>query len=348
MQAYFERIERCEHRPDERAHARLGSNPSRHGWSGWLQTETAPIDALVHDRDLRKTILESVRAALASPEIAITDADRRARLDSALDPNDWRVVDEDAIGVRYTPLTTAEHRRVGSRERVLDVARRSPDRLKVQLNALATQVLFDRGGRAIGVEYLDGERLYGAHPRQSTKPPRTRRVFAAREVILAGGAFNTPQLLMLSGIGPKQTLESHAIAVRVGLEGVGRNLQDRYEIAVVNRMNFPAWKTLEGATFTRDDDQYRAWATDRKGPYAGNGAMVSVVARSGPGAPSPDLFLYALLGRFEGYFPGYSSLLAQNPNCLTWVVLKAHTNNTAGEVTLRSADARVPPAINFR
>jgi choline dehydrogenase len=46
--------------------------------------------------------------------------------------------------------------------------------------------------------------------------------------------------------------------------------------------------------------------------------------------------------------PGYSSLLAKNPNCLTWVVLKAHTTNTAGEVTLRSADPLVPPAINFR
>ena len=53
-------------------------------------------------------------------------------------------------------------------------------------------------------------------------------------------------------------------------------------------------------------------------------------------------------GRFHGYFPGYSSELAKNPNCLTWVVLKAHTNNTAGEVTLRSSDPRVPPQINFR
>jgi choline dehydrogenase len=58
--------------------------------------------------------------------------------------------------------------------------------------------------------------------------------------------------------------------------------------------------------------------------------------------------LYAILGRFEGYFPGYSSLLAKNPNCLTWVVLKSHTNNTAGEVTLRSADPRDRPHINFR
>ncbi|MBS1816708.1 MAG: GMC family oxidoreductase N-terminal domain-containing protein [Acidobacteria bacterium] len=348
MRTYFERIERCEYRPDEKLASRVGANPSRHGWDGWLQTETAPLDPVFKDRNMRKVIFESARTALRQPELALTDADRRARLDSALDPNDWRVVSDDAIGIRVTPLTTKNHQRVGARERVLDVAKVRPDRLQYRLNALATKVLFDDTGRAIGVEYLDGERLYGAHPRASTSPARTARVFAAREVILAGGAFNTPQLLMLSGVGPAKTLDAFGIPVRVALDGVGRNLQDRYEVAVMNRMNLDAWEVLKGATFTRDDPQYRQWAKDRTGVYASNGAILSVVARSRPGAPSPDLFLYCLLGRFEGYFPGYSSLLAENPNCLTWVVLKAHTNNTAGEVTLRSADPRVPPAINFR
>jgi len=348
MREYFQRLERCEHRDDEKLAAKLGQNPSRHGWSGWLQTETAPIDPVFKDRNMRKTVFESARAVLRQPEIAVTPADRQARLDSALDPNDWRVVSDDAIGLRYTPLTTKNHRRVGSRERVRDVAKASPDKLQYRLNALATRVLFDATGRAIGVEYLSGERLYGAHPHPSTKPGTKVQVFAAREVILAGGAFNTPQLLMLSGIGPKAVLDTHAIPVRVPLDGVGKNLQDRYEVAVVNRMNFPAWTALEGATFTREDAHYREWATDRSGVYAGNGAILSVIARSHPGAPSPDLFLYCLLARFEGYFPGYSSLPAQNPNCLTWVVLKAHTNNRAGEVTLRSADPLLPPAIHFK
>jgi choline dehydrogenase-like flavoprotein len=77
------------------------------------------------------------------------------------------------------------------------------------------------------------------------------------------------------------------------------------------------------------------------------GALLAVIARSSPHAFSPDLFLYALVGRFHGYFPGYSSEFAQNPNCLTWVVLKGHTNNTAGAVTLKSADPRDAPVINF-
>jgi choline dehydrogenase-like flavoprotein len=62
----------------------------------------------------------------------------------------------------------------------------------------------------------------------------------------------------------------------------------------------------------------------------------------------PDLFCYAILGHFTGYYPTYSSALAANRNCLTWVVLKGHTANTAGEVTLRSGDPRDTPAINFR
>lgn len=348
MRTYFERIEQCAHRPDEQLQSHLGHNPSRHGWKGWLQTEKAVPRAAIFNDDLRTAIVDTARAVLRSPEFALTDDDRRARLDSDLDPNDWRVVSEASIGLRYTPLTTRNHQRIGTRERVLDVARRHPDRLKIQLHALATRVLFDAGNRAIGVEYRSGERLYGAHPRPSSAPGTVRKIFAAREVILAGGTFNSPQLLMLSGIGPRADLEKHAIPVRVDLAGVGQNLQDRYEVAVVNRMKFDAWEALEGATFTSADPQYRAWAGKREGVYTTNGAIVSVVARSSAAAPLPDLFLYALLGRFQGYFPGYSSLPAKNPNCLTWVVLKAHTNNTAGQITLRSADPRVPPDINFR
>jgi choline dehydrogenase len=348
MRSYFERIEQCAHRPDEKVKSHLGQNPSRHGWKGWLQTEKAVPSAAILNDDLRTAITETARAVLQSPEFALTDEDRRARLDGELDPNDWRVVSDAAIGLRYTPLTTRHHQRVGARERVLDVARSHPDRLKIQLHALATRVLFDAANRAIGVEYQSGERLYGAHPSPSATPGQVRQVFAAREVILAGGAFNTPQLLMLSGIGPRADLEKHGIAVRVDLAGVGQNLQDRYEVAVVNRMKFDAWEALAGATFTSDDPQYHAWANEREGVYTTNGAIVSVVARSSAAAPLPDLFLYALLGHFEGYFPGYSSLLAKHPNSLTWVVLKAHTNNTAGQITLRSADPRVPPDINFR
>jgi choline dehydrogenase-like flavoprotein len=61
----------------------------------------------------------------------------------------------------------------------------------------------------------------------------------------------------------------------------------------------------------------------------------------------PDLFCFALVGLFGGYFPGYSSPTVTKPNYLTWAILKAHTQNRAGQVVLRSADPRDTPLINF-
>jgi choline dehydrogenase-like flavoprotein len=344
MRTYFERLENCRHRPFERLLSKIGINPSRHGWGGWLSTDRAIPVAALKDRDLRSTILQSTKDALTAIGGIRVD---RARLDFD-DPNDWRAVEESAFGIRYTPLTTDNHARVGTRERVLDVQRRYPGRLKIELNALATRVLLDDSNRAVGVEYLKGERLYRAHAKPSEGGGELRQARASREVVLAGGAFNTPQLLMLSGIGPRAHLESHGIPVRIALPGVGQNLQDRYEVAVLNRMSFDAWEPLRGAGFTRNDAQYREWASNRRGIFSTNGVLLSVIVPSSVEQPVPDLFCYGLIGDFTGYFPGYSTLVAKNPNCLTWVVLKGHTNNTAGSVTLRSRDPRDAPLINFR
>src|SRR4029077_5709394 len=121
-----------------------------------------------------------------------------------------------------------------------------------------------------------------------------RTVLASREVILAGGAFNSPQLLMLSGIGPPATLDRHGIPLRVALPGVGKNLQDRYEIGVVNRMKFPAWAAYDGATFCTGDPQFEEWKAGGNGVYATNGAVLAMFRRS-KAAELPDLFCMALL-----------------------------------------------------
>ena len=83
--------------------------------------------------------------------------------------------------------------------------------LQVETGALVTRILFE-GTRAVGVEYLqNGERKIAR---------------AEREVILAGGAVNSPQTLMLSGIGDPEELRAHGIETKVPLRGVGKNLQD--------------------------------------------------------------------------------------------------------------------------
>ena len=344
MTKYFARVENCHHRWLWRCLARLGIDPTGHGWDGWLQTEKAlPREALA-DRNLLQTIAESARAAFGEMG---TRGDLEVVLGSFGDVNDRRITETAPEGLFYTPLATRGHHRNGSRERVLDTAARLPDRLDLRMNALATRILFDARHRATGVEYLRGVRAYRAHRSPAAGEAEQCVVHAGKEVILCGGTFNTPQLLMLSGIGPGAVLKRHGISVRIDLPGVGRNLQDRYEIGVVNRMNFEAWASLDGAKFTRGDPQYRAWIRRRGGMYASNGAGVTIATRSDAAKALPDLFCMALLAPFRGYFPEYSRAIAERHNYLTWTILKAHTKNRAGVVTLRSADPRDPPEINF-
>jgi choline dehydrogenase-like flavoprotein len=345
MRHCFERLEDCRHRPLARLAAAVDGNPSRHGWNGWLSVEKEVPAAVLGDRRLIDVLLDSAKAAFASLGSPLAELADFAEADG--DPNDWRLVDENAVGLRYTPLTTRDHRRTGARERVLETAQRYPDGLVVELDALATRVLFDADNRATGVEYLKSAGLYRAHGRPPAGPGAPMQANAAREVILCGGAFNTPQLLMLSGIGRREVLEPLGIPLRVELPGVGQNLQDRYEIGVVHRMNFARWPILDGATFRGGDRQYRQWAGGGGGVYASNGAVLAAILKSRPERPLPDLFCFALLGLFRGYFPGYSQLGPTARNYLTWAILKAHTENRAGEVRLRSADPRDMPLVDF-
>ena len=293
-----------------------------------------------------KAIVEFAHAALG--DMGHVRSSLEVLFGSFGDPNDRRITKAAKEGLFYTPLATRRHRRNGSRERLLDVAARLPHRLDLRVNALATQILFNTQHRAVGVEYLRGAQLYRADRYPAAGEAERCVVRAGKEVILSGGVFNTPQLLMLSGIGPRAVLQQHGIPVRVDLGGVGRNLQDRYEVGVVNRMNFDAWASLEGAKFARGDPLYQTWARGRGGMYASNGAALAIATRSDAAKALPDLFCMALLAPFEGYYPGYSRAIAERHNYLTWAILKAHTENRAGVLTLRTADPRDPPAIDFR
>jgi choline dehydrogenase-like flavoprotein len=346
MRRYVRRLEDCRHRPVWRWLRWLGVNPTGHGWRGWLRTERALPAAVFADEPLVRVLLHSALEELGDESRPLEGLKRL--FERHADPNDVRAIRQSAEGLCYTPMTTREHRRVGTRERVLEVARRYPERLRIELNALATRVLLDESNRVVGVEYLKGRRLYSAHASRAEEPGEARFVRVSGEVVLAGGAFNSPQLLMLSGIGERSELERHGIRVRAELPGVGRNLQDRYEVGVVSRMAAP-WNALKGARFDKSDAHYQEWLHRRDGMYVSNGAALAVIRRSAPqrSRAPPDLFCMAVVSRFEGYFPGYSAMVRDHPDYLTWVVLKAHTNNRAGRVTLRSAEPRDAPIINF-
>jgi choline dehydrogenase len=107
--------------------------------------------------------------------------------------------------------------------------------LTVSTHSLATRVLFKDGRngkpQAYAVEYLKGEGLYSADKRyDESESGRLRNVTASREVIVAGGAFNTPQILKLSGIGPREELESLEIPVIVDLPAVVSLLPESFRL----------------------------------------------------------------------------------------------------------------------
>jgi choline dehydrogenase len=158
-------------------------------------------------------------------------------------------------------------------------------------------------------------------------------------------------MLMLSGIGPKQHLQDLGITVQVDLPGVGRNLQDRYEVAVVTEMK-KEFSMLHGMSFTipqpgePPNPFYQQWL-DSEGVFTTNGAVISFIKKSTPQQPNPDLFIFGMPGYFAGYFPGYSKRVAEDQKHFTWAILKAHTNNNAGVVRLKSTDPCERPYINF-
>jgi choline dehydrogenase len=151
---------------------------------------------------------------------------------------------------------------------------------------------------------------------------------------------------MLSGVGPAEVLRANDIEPVSILEGVGQNLQDRYEISAIHQTTKP-WSCLAGVKYSINDPVFAEWRLGR-GMYCSNGAAVAFIGRSSSAREAPDLFGMALLTRFSGYFPGYSKDIRASRNDLSFALLKAHTLNQGGFVTLRSPDPRDPPLIDFR
>lgn len=215
---------------------------------------------------------------------------------------------------------------------------------------------FDTNGstpRAVGVDYLEGSSLYRADPRAgSATETGSGSVDAQHEVILAAGAFNTPQLLKLSGVGPRSELESFNISAIVDLPGVGTNMQDRYEATVIGKTqsDFVITSKCTFLQTTPDDclEDYEAGIEPiTKGVYGTNGIAIAVTMRSSVAEDEPDLLISGAPAKFKGYFPGYAADSLADAQHWAWIVLKAHSRNNAGTVTLQSTDPRDMPLINF-
>jgi choline dehydrogenase len=365
MHQYFARLENCKYvpKPDSVEGIAKGILSSiaeilkgdpdwrdwshGHGFDGWLPTCEADPKLALKDPEIIALLLNGVKAALAD-----RIGDPLFRVLSRFDPNDSRNAAHSPEGLAFTPLAVDRGRRAGPREYLLRVLKSNPDHLTIRKNVLATRILFE-GNRAIGVEFIDKPHVYRADPAAAEDVQALPRneVRVKREVIVAAGAFNSPQLLMLSGVGPKAELERFQIPLIVDLPGVGQNLQDRYEVGVVSEFARD-FALLEGATFAMPEngkmDSYMAqWQKDGTGVYASNGSVIGIIKRSRRELPDPDLYIFGLPGFFAGYKPGYSKLFEYHHNRFTWAILKARTNNY-GSVTLRSGNPWDTPEINFQ
>lgn len=366
MNEYFTKLEKCHYVPKPGSfkyivrglfwsliglwHGRKDWRDWRHGhgFEGWLNTSEADPRLVLKDwaivRILTKAVKRTLKGRHGKPLLSIL---------TRLDPNDVRGNIDAREGLAFTPLAVANGKRNGPREFLLKTKEEYPDNLTIKLHSLASKVLFE-GKRAIGVEIYEGKHLYEADPEARKGNPgnfEKRQVFASREVILCAGAFNTPQLLKLSGVGPEKELTDLNIDVVVDLPGVGENLQDRYEVGVVAEFEKP-FALLEGATFAPPKDGepvdpfFTMWESG-SGIYTTNGALLGILLRSSPNLKEPDLYVFALPGFFRGYKPGYSEEFERLRSRFTWAVLKAYTQNHAGRVTLQSNDPRKWPMIDF-
>jgi 4-pyridoxate dehydrogenase len=199
--------------------------------------------------------------------------------------------------------------------------------LEVAVGALATRILID-GRRAVGVEYLQR----GAH----------RTATAAGEVIVAGGVINSPQLLMLSGIGDPAALRAHWIAVRAPLPGVGRNLQDHVAVSIVYARRAPGPLHERMRIDRIAADLARAYLFGR-GIAAELPSGLMAFLKTDPAAPVPDIQLLFNLAPLTAA-PYLAPVVRPYADAFATRVVLLHPESR-GEVALASADPRTPVRI---
>jgi choline dehydrogenase len=203
------------------------------------------------------------------------------------------------------------------------------DNLTVETGAMTRRVLIDRG-RATGVEYRRDGKSIVAH--------------AAREVILSGGAYNSPQLLMLSGIGPADDLLSHGIKPALDLPGVGRNLQEHPSMWLRRLCRVPTGYDAQ-FRFDRLAREMVRWRVNGTGVMSGVPLVCVGFIRTRPELERPDMQCYVNCIGFDTriWFPGVRKA---NGDKIDWINSLLHPESR-GSMTLRSADPLAPPRIQF-
>ena len=229
-------------------------------------------------------------------------------------------------GVSYSQRTLYKGRRMSAARAFLHPVM-ARGNLTVRTGAHATQILL-QGKRAVGVRYAEGGRGGGS-----------TEVRAAKEVILSGGSYNSPQLLQLSGIGPAGLLAQHGIEVRHALAGVGENLKDHYAPRFVARVK--NMETInERVRGLKLVGEVAKWAVARKGILAQSPTLVYCFWRSHPDVANSDL---QLTFTPASYLEGVQGELEREPGMT--VASWQQRPDSKGYVRIQSADPFAAPLI---
>ena len=299
------------------------------GNSGWSFEDVLPYFRRAEDQARGEDALHGVGGPLAVSDVCephpLCEAFIAAAQQAGFPRNDdFNGPTQEGAG--YFQLTARHGRRCSTAVGYLRQARRRPN-LAVVSNALARRILFS-GRRAAGVEYRCGDTTRVAH--------------ANAEVIVAGGAFNSPQLLQMSGLGPAALLESFGINVVADMPGVGADLQDHLQVRMQYRctepitMNdvFHSWRHRAAAGLR--------YALFRKGLLAIGAGYAGGFFRTSALAATPDVQVHFIIfsadtsGAALHSFPGFIASVCQ---------LRPESR---GFVRIKSADPEKPPAIQPR
>ncbi len=225
-------------------------------------------------------------------------------------------------GVGYSQMTRVGKWRGSTAQTYLKAAK---GRVQVETDAQATRLLFE-GRRCVGAEFRQGGAL--------------RSVRVTREVVLSGGAVNSPHLMQLSGLGPAEHLQSLGIPVLADMPGVGANLQDHYVTRVQHRVK-NAISTNQLARGLRLAGQVARFFTRGNGALTFGVTTAQVFARSREGLASPDLQLLFTPATYQ--LGSVISQLEKEPGMT--VAICPVRPDSRGTIMAQSADPMMRPAI---
>ena len=300
----------------------------QHGNSGWGFDDVLPYFRKAEDQQRGADDFHGVGGPLPVSDLIYADPLSAAFIEAAAEAGIPRNPDFNGAtqeGAGFFQTTTRGGRRASTAVAYLRPASRRSN-LHVETAALAQRILF-AGRRAVAVEYRRAGTL------------RTAR--ARKEILVSSGAYNSPQLLQLSGIGPAELLRKHGIDVVLDSPGVGSDLQDHMQVRVVMRctkkitlndiVNHPVRRIMAGV-------QYAAF---RKGPLTIAAGTSGAFFKTNPRLATPDIQIHFLpfstdkMGEKLHSFSGFSASVCQ---------LRPESR---GSLRIRSADPSAPPEIRI-